>query len=199
MSRGTGHKETHLILNVFACFLLPAFTMLFAGEENWLRTNFSLLAVQGRGHYYAFLLWGLTAGSYFFLLLLRLTATLPGVWSRRWLWGGILLACLCLEGALLIPYLPEQFPRYARMHVCLAFAAGGLVMLVLLGVLLCLRREEERCRPLLWAWAGIGGGSVLIFALAGIVTSALEIFVTLSCALLVRRLWILRKNSGSTA
>lgn len=49
-------------LDLFACFLIPAYTLLFAGSVEWLGTNFSVIAVTGKDHYWGFVYWGALAG-----------------------------------------------------------------------------------------------------------------------------------------
>ena len=189
------HNRSSVLLDGYACFLIPAITLLFAGRTAWLGTNFSVLAVMGEGRYRGFLLWGLSAGAYFLVMLIRLADTMPGTGRRAARYGVILGACACLEYALLVPYVPEQFPDYARLHVALAFSAGVLAMLVLLELLLTLwYGDRRRYGGLLWGWFAIAAGSVALLMLVGKVTSGLEVFFTLSSVLLVRSLWIKRKN-----
>lgn len=66
-----------LLADVTACFLIPAYTLLFAGSMAWFRTNFSVLAVTGKDYYRGFVLWGILAATYFFTILLALARTLP--------------------------------------------------------------------------------------------------------------------------
>ena len=42
-------KRFHL--DCFACFLIPAYTLLFAGSVGGFGTNFSVIAVTGADHY----------------------------------------------------------------------------------------------------------------------------------------------------
>ena len=131
-----GPRRSGLLLDLFACFLIPAYTLLFAGSRAWFSTNFSVIAVTGPDHYRGFLYWGVLAGGYFFLMLMKLASILR---SRVAQTAAILLtlaACLSLCYALAIPYLPEQFPRYADLHVILAALACVLLMLALLVALL---------------------------------------------------------------
>lgn len=96
-----------------------------------------------------------------------------------------------------MPYLPDNFPRFAKLHVLLAALACVLLMLALLAVCLACRREElEGWRYHLRDWGGIVFFSGVLFAAGGMVTSALEVFFTISAALLARRLWLLRRRKG---
>ena len=67
-------KSGHFWLDFFACFLIPAYTLLFAGSVEWFGTNFSVIAVTGPDHYRGFIYWGILSGGYFFVMLIRLSA-----------------------------------------------------------------------------------------------------------------------------
>lgn len=178
-------------LDLFACFLIPAYTLLFAGSVEWLGTNFSVIAVTGKDHYWGFVYWGALAGGYFAVMLTKLALILPRLWQRSAVCLLALLACLALGYALAIPYLPDDFPGFASLHVVLAAGACVLLMLALLLVLLSLYRDSpENYRLLLVRWGLIVGGSGLLFLLAGMVSSALEVFFTITAALLNRRIWL---------
>ena len=178
-------------LDLFACFLIPAYTMLFAGSVEWLGTNFSVIAVTGKDHYWGFVYWGALAGGYFAVMLTKLALILPRLWQRSAVCLLALLACLALGYALAIPCLPDDFPGFASLHVVLAAGACVLLMLALLLVLLSLYRDSpENYRLLLVRWGLIVGGSGLLFLLAGMVSSALEVFFTITAALLTRRIWL---------
>lgn len=178
-------------LDLFACFLIPAYTLLFAGSVEWLGTNFSVIAVTGKDHYWGFVYWGALAGGYFAVMITKLALILPRLWQRSAVCLLALLACLALGYALAIPYLPDDFPGFASLHVVLAAGACVLLMLALLLVLLSLYRDSpENYRLLLVRWGLIVGGSGLLFLLAGMVSSALEVFFTITAALLTRRIWL---------
>lgn len=192
--RGRKTDWPGLLVDLTACFLIPAYTLLFAGSMAWFRTNFSVLAVTGKDHYRGFVLWGVLAAAYFLAMLAALARTMPrrrGRIAVRALGGA---ACLCLAGSLLVPYLPDNFPRFAQLHVLLAALACVLLMLALLAVCLACRREGlEGWTYHLRDWGGIVFFSGVLFAAGGMVTSALEVFFTISAALLARRLWLLRR------
>ena len=189
MSRRRRHIRGHTLADLFACFLLPAYTLLFAGGREWLSTNFSVRAVLGEDYYRGFLLWGLLAGGYFFVMTTRLALTLGGVWSRLFVHILTLTACLSLAYSVAIPYLPKYLPRWASLHVALASGACVLFMASLLVLLVSWRKRAD-CRPFWLGWWGIVAGSGLLFALGGMVTTALEVFFTISAALFVRKLWL---------
>lgn len=187
-------KSTHFWLDFLACFLIPAYTLLFAGSVQWFGTNFSVIAVTGPDHYRGFVYWGVLAGSYFFVMLSRLAFVLPRRWERTAVRLLTVCAVLSLAYAVAIPYLPAYFPKYAALHVLLAAGACVLLMLALLIVLLALRRTDPaRWRQPLRGWGLIVAGSALLFLIPRMVSTALEVFFTISAALLVRRAWLLVK------
>lgn len=187
-------KPTHFWLDFFACFLIPAYTLLFAGSMQWFGTNFSVIAVTGPDHYRGFVYWGVLAGGYFFVMLNRLAFRLPGRWMRMLV--RLLAACalLSLAYALAIPYLPRYFPKYAALHVLLAAGACVLLMADLLFIILVFRRRD----PGRWAGAMrfcrfIIIGCAILFLIPMMVSTALEVFFTISASLLARRVWLLAK------
>ena len=178
-----------LIVDLYACFLIPAYTLLYAGGTKWFSTNFSVLATGTPVRFLSCLYWGVLLGAYYALMMVCIGRTM----KRSALPGFLtVLACVCLVAALLLPYVPEQLPQEARMHVILSFSACVLMMLVLLLVLLQLRRQSPVCRRMLWYWAVIALVSGLLFFAAGKVTSLLEIWFVITTALLVRGLWLHR-------
>lgn len=136
-------------------------------------------------YYRKFVFWGLCSMGYFYVLLTRLALRVPRPWVRRSVFVLALTACVSLGYAMFIPYLPDQIPNWAKLHVFLA--AGSCV--VLLAALLILL-AHWRNRRLLKLWLGLNLCYGVLFLLGGMVTSALEVFFTLSAALLTRSLWV---------
>lgn len=172
-------------MNFWAFGLLPTYTVLFAGREAWFSTNFSVRAVFGPDFYRAFLLWGILAGGYFYVLLTALAVRVRIRGLRLSVHLLAMSACPVLGYALTIPYLPREFPRWAHIHVLCAAASCVLVM----GAAFLLV-VYARSRRYLLIWCAIVAGSGALFLCAGMVTSALEVFFTLSAALLLRDMWL---------
>lgn len=107
-------------LNFFSCFLIPGYTLWFAGSVAWFRTNFSVIAVTGVDNYRGFIYWGILLGSYFLVMLTRLALVLPRFWQRLSLHLITLGACLSLAYALAIPY-----PSGLLSQICHAPRAAG--------------------------------------------------------------------------
>lgn len=189
-------KKPHLRggfwLNLFTCFLIPAYTLIFAGSIRWFETNFSVIAVAGHDHYRGFVIWGVLAGSVFLALTVRIIHTLPGKWGKLPLYLLTWLAIMALVYTMLIPYLPKDFPKFASLHVVLAAGSCVLLMLdVLIILILRCRRDWGRWRGCLLGWGLIVLGSGVLFALAGMVSSALEVFFSITTALLLRKMFLL--------
>lgn len=169
-----------------AYFLIPAYTILFVQGSNWFTTNFSVLGnVIGREE--EFVLWGLLVGIYFFWTLgsiLRLMRIKPrGTWLITW--SLVLLAI-----AITTPYLPELFPLKSFLHVIFAFLAAVCLILSLYLIIWKLySRKRDVYRPYLFGIIGITLFSAFLLVIAGIVSSALEIFFTISSVILVQRLY----------
>ena len=80
-----------------------------------------------------------------------------------------------------------------KLKKLLALALAGVLMLALLAALLALyRRRPDRYVPLLRAWLIIVGICGVLFLIPRMVSSALEVFFTVSAALLVRKTWLYR-------
>lgn len=185
-------KPRHFWLNFFSLFLIPTYTLLFAGSLQWFSTNFSVIAVTGADHYRGFVYWGVLAGSYFWILLTRLALRLAYPPARVGVLSLTVGALLSLGYAIAIPYLPEYFPKYAALHVLLAALACVLLMAALLICLLAFRREDKaRWNPPLLLWLAIVGSSAILFAIPRMVSTALEVFFTISATLLIRWIWLL--------
>lgn len=191
-----GRHQGGFLLNLFSCFLIPAYTLLFAGSITWFDTNFSVLAVTGQDHYRGFFLWGLLSGLFFLVLMLRIIHRLPGFWGKLPLYLLTWLAVDALGYALMIPYLPENWPAYAELHVALAGGACVLMMVTMLLVLMrYLSLDKAKWTGCMLAWMGIVAGSAIIFVIGGMVTSALEVFFTITTTLLLRKMFLLSARS----
>ena len=91
--------------------------------------------------------------------------------------------------AITTPYLPEELPLKSVLHIIFAFLSALLVLLFLLLVIWSQYQIYPHVyRRYLYGWLAIVCGSVLLLAAAGIISSALEIYVTLTSAAMAERL-----------
>ena len=177
------------LLDLFACFLIPLYTLLFTHDTRWFTTNFSVIAA-ARDQRHGFFLWGV----YLLCVLLPVMAALPRpLWPRLCLLGGFLL----LLSAVVLPYTPDELPKIADLHVICAFTASCLLVLSLFLLLLQKARQDRQRYWDCMKWLGVTVLlSLVLFAMVGIISSALEIFFVLSTTLLARRLWYLERGGG---
>ena len=178
------------LLDLFACFLIPLYTLLFTHDTRWFTTNFSVIAAARDQRHGFFLL----VGVYLLCVLLPVMAALPRpLWPRLCLLGGFLL----LLSAVVLPYTPDELPKIADLHVICAFTASCLLVLSLFLLLLQKARQDRQRYWDCMKWLGVTVLlSLVLFAMVGIISSALEIFFVLSTTLLARRLWYLERGGG---
>ncbi len=175
-----------MFLNFFAYFLIPLYTIWFVEGTNWFTTNFSVLGNTIRRSE-EFVLWGLIVGIYFFWCLRKIVKRMKPKPKGVFLIPTSLVLLTC---ALTTPYLPEELPLKSFLHIIFAFVAAVCLMLCLYLILWQLYRVNKTVfRPYLIILIGITLFSAFLLVLAGIVSSALEIFFTISTVILVRRLY----------
>lgn len=183
-----------MFLGFTAYVLIPLYTVWFVQGSNWFTTNFSVIGnLIGRQE--EFVLWGLMVGIYFFWCLRRIVRLMP---EKPWCAWLIPASLVLLAFAITTPYLPEELPFKAFLHIVFAFMAAVCLMICLYLIVWKLyRREKNAYRPYLAGLAGITLFSAFLLLLAGIVSSALEIFFTISTVVMVYRLYRrIRRTDG---
>lgn len=174
-----------MFLNFVAYILIPAYTVWFVEGTNWFNTNFSVLGNRiGRAE--EFVLWGLIVGIYFFWCLKAIVTHMNRKPKGTFL---IPTSMILLTFALTTPYLPEQLPLKSFLHIIFAFMAAVCLMLCLYLIVwqLC-QTDRNLYKPYLLLLIGITLFAAFLLILAGIVSSALEVFFTISTTVLVRQL-----------
>lgn len=183
----TERGRVHMMMAFTANILIPAYTLLFVKGSNWFNMNFSVLGnLAGRGA--AFALWGLLIGWYFFVCFRKIFRLLPEKYAGSWM---VPAALVLLVFAVTTPYLPDQFPLKAFLHILFAFTAAVCLMICLLRISWKLyRREPDVYGRYLTGIAGIAVGCVVLFILSsGIISTALELFFTVSTSMMAFRLY----------
>jgi len=173
-------------LKILAYFIIPSYTYLFARGYGWFTTNFSVIANSLQGGI-GFAIWGILIGLYLFLIhrKLKTTLQLPAGCLRL-----LPAALILLFFAITTPYLPNDMPLKASLHIVFAFLSGVLILLYFLWIIVLQYRQAPGLyRPLFTGIIAIITGSCFLFLLAGIVSSALETFLTVSISILAYRLW----------
>lgn len=174
-----------MLHDLVAYIIIPIYTILFARDTNWFTTNFSVIG-SWADRKLAFVLWGILVGTAFVYSLRSILRILPG---RRYETELLITASVLLGLAVSTPYLPESLPFQAFLHVIFAFSASVLLLLCLSLVIWKLYlTDRSKYRFFLTAIIVIIILSGLLLLATGIVSSALEIFFTISCSVLIRKL-----------
>ena len=173
-----------MLLKLMAYFIIPVYTVLFTRGYNWFTTNFSVIGNIDKE--LAFFIWGIVVGWYFYMIFRRVRAQIPLSRPAARLVPAAVILLFC---AITTPYLPEKLPLKSFLHIIFAFAATLLLLFFLLIVILeQYRRSPDVYRPFLAGLCVIVVVSVLLLMLAGIISSALEIFITVTTVILSYRL-----------
>lgn len=175
-----------MFISIIAYFFIPAYTIFFVEGSDWFTTNFSVIGNLA-GRQGEFVLWGLCVGIYFFWCLRKIVSCMEKRPKGMWL---IPLSLVLLTFAITTPYLPEALPFKSFLHIVFAFMAAVCLMcsLYLIVIALC-RQNASAYRRYLMGLIVITLVSGALLWLAGIVSSALEIFFTISTVILVKRLY----------
>ncbi len=178
-----------MILKLTAYVIIPIYTLLFVSGTDWFTTNLSVIG-SGPSRQTAFFVLGVIIGVYYHTILERLLKFLP---HRRLEHYLLHLALLLLLLAVATPYLPGTFPFEAFLHVIFAFAASLLLLLCLYLTIWRLSYMSEAARLMLRPYRRlliyITIISALLLLIAGIISTALELFFVISTTLMVQRLY----------
>lgn len=178
----------HKRYGFYSLFLIPFLTFLMAYGFSWTSTNFSAIGNRG-GRRLVFLLWGAFTGNYFYLYTKELME-LSNCRDRA-VQGFLFGALVFFITAVGIPYLPEQAPGLSRLHVEISFTAPLLLAAAQVRFLL-LQRKGGLKLHIQWLLLGsLGLGSAALLLSIGIVSSLLEIYLTVGICLY---LWLFHRK-----
>ena len=161
--------------DLFTIYLIPGVTIFLASLDSWTGTNLSVLGNR-TGNKLLFAVWGFATGIYYCVYVRYLFH----IGKYRNPGGRTLMytAAVFLLMAVMIPYMPEEYPLKADIHVLLAFFSPVLLAFSIIGFLRFLssrdRMRFRRAWGILWMMAVC---SVLFLLEAGFITSFLEIFI----------------------
>ena len=177
-----------MLLSCIAYAVIPVYTLLFVSGTNWFTSNLSVIGSLPTRRA-AFFLLGVIIGLYYYEALKKLLVYLPHpILEHRLLVTALLLAVTT-------PYLPESVPLQAFLHVVFAFVSSVLLALCLYLILWRLSAlspdARQFLRPFRLSMVAITLVSGLLLILAGIISSALEVFFIIATTILVQRLYVL--------
>ncbi len=169
----------------FAYVVIPVSTVLFAQDSNWFTMNFSILGNQ-EGWEDKFTLWGLMIGIYFYCCMRQILVKTP---HKSSIFPYVILALILHVLALTTPYLPKELPFQASLHVIFSFSSAVVLMLCLLAILIFLYPANPAAyQPYVAALIGIALVSLCLLAIAGMISSAMEIFFIITTGILMYQL-----------
>lgn len=173
MKSGAGHFKGRY--DLFTLYLIPGTTVLLASLDSWTGANLSVLGNRA-GNKALFALWGFATGIYYCVYIRYLFYI--GRYRNAAGRALVYTAAACLLTAVMIPYMPEQYPVKADLHVLLAFFSPVILGAGIIGFLRFLSsRDREKYRGA-WRILWIMAACALLFLLeAGVITSLLEIFL----------------------
>uniref|UniRef100_UPI003A93B939 hypothetical protein n=1 Tax=Enterocloster clostridioformis TaxID=1531 RepID=UPI003A93B939 len=153
--------------DLFTIYLIPGVTIFLASLDSWTGTNLSVLGNR-TGNKLLFAVWGFATGIYYCVYVRYLFH----IGKYRNPEGRTLMytAAVFLLMAVMIPYMPEEYPLKADIHVLLAFSIIGFLRFLSSRD----RMRFRRAWGILWMMAVC---SVLFLLEAGFITSFLEIFI----------------------
>ncbi len=178
-----------MLSTLTAYIVIPIYTLLFVSGTDWFSTNLSVIG-SWPDRRFAFTGLGLVLGLYFYTILKRLMSHLP---RHRNETLCVNLALLLLLLAVATPYLPRQMPLQSFLHIVFALLSSILLLLCLYRIVWLLSSTSGDARRFLKPYKimllFITLISGLLLFLAGIISSALEIFFVLSATVMVQRLY----------
>ena len=163
--------------------LIPGLTFLLPGKTNWFTTNFSVAGSMFPQNL-ILLSWGILTGIYFRTFFRHAAHHAAAFLSAKRELALVNLAVFLLIFSHFLPYRPEQEPVTAFLHLALAFSATVLFFFAVtsLDLRLYFLVPDLFSFPTAMILVAIAGTICLLILCDFIITSALEIFLTLfSC------------------
>lgn len=173
-----------MFLDLCASVLIPVYTLFFAKGYGWFSTNFSVIGNMFRRKE-VFVLWAVLVGLYFFFSLRQIIRKMPGKVKGSFL---VPVAVVLLLFAITTPYLPQEFPLKAVLHIVFAMLASACLVIVTAYLFWQMKPyAPERANKYLRFLGLIVAGSIVLFFVSGIISSAMEIFFVLGMVALMER------------
>lgn len=188
-----------MVSSFIAYCVIPAYTLIFVRNSDWLASNLSVIG-SWPGRRVAFFFLGLLVGTYYLVILRRLLSRLPRHMTESLLlWTAFALLMLAVS----TPYLPETVPFQAFLHVVFAFTSSILLALCLWLTFRHLSGLSpelmEFLRPYRMSMAVIGAVCTALLLIAGIISTAMELYFLVTTIVLVQKAYIHLNNPAGEA
>ncbi len=173
--------------NFIAFFLIPLYTLIFVGRTDIWTLNFSVIATYVDKRL-SFLIWGALVGLYLYFTFKTILVKLE-FGKKMKILKYIILGLLVFT--ITTPYLPELMPFRAQLHI--VFAALFAVLLLVLTFIVIYRMLSIKKN---WAiiffvlLALISFFALYLLIAVGIVSSGLELFLTITMIYLIQIIYL---------
>lgn len=183
-----------MLLRIFSYFIIPVYTIFLALQDSLFESNLSVISSNPQ-HKNDFMLWCI-------MVVLFLSVVLTKVIKNNQLrhskldYFFVYSSCLLLLLAAITPYVPSNDPVKAKWHIIFAFSSTVFVLFSFLTITLELyQRNAKQYKKHLICIIAISLISILLLVSIGIVSSFLEIVITISSALLAKSLLVQSQTS----
>ena len=126
---------------VMAFMIIPVYTVLYACRGDLMQENMSLIGATAQG-YRGLVIWGMISGMFYlgFTLYLFMLTRFDNIRVRRMLCAG----CGMLILTVLLPFVPEVWPKAAQLHNFFAMAAPIVMILTMYVFVFYLARHDRK-------------------------------------------------------
>lgn len=182
-------KRKRLFWDFYCFILIPVYTILFTTNTNWFTMNFSVIGYH-LDRKFAFVVWGILISIFDYYMLDQLLKKSEDK-SNRFKRFCLNTTQILLIFAVTTPYLPQEMPLKSFLHIIFAFFSALMLLLCIKQVIDGLFKHKDK-KLYFRYMCGLGFIvyiSFLLLVLVGIVSTVLEIFITVSTSFLLRFMW----------
>ncbi len=173
------------MLSILAYVIIPIYTILFASVGSWTELNFSVIGNLQDGKI-GFFIWGVIV---IFYLAKSMRLIIPKMGNKKYMFyiKNVVLALLFC--AVTTPFLPNVYPFRSFLHIIFAFLSA--VMLIILFLILIKHVYAKNTQVANIFLIGVCIIAIISSALLiaiGIVSSVLEIFITITSCIIIQKM-----------
>lgn len=183
------------MLDIFSYFIIPVYTILLARQDSFFDANLSIIS-SDIAHKDAFMLWTFMIVAFIYLVLSKVISN-HKLRYRKVDNILVVVSCILLLLSATTPYHPDIYPVKAELHVVFAFTSTVVLLLAFLLITWELRNLDKKQYNIFFiSVIIIGFISFFLFIYFGMVTSFLEVFITITGTLMAKTLYDRSKKVG---
>lgn len=176
------------MLDIFSYFIIPVYTILLARQDSFFDANLSIIS-SDIAHKDAFMLWTFMIVAFIYLILSKVISN-HKLRYRKVDNILVVVSCVLLLLSATTPYHPDLNPVKAEIHVVFAFTSTVVLLLAFLLITWELRSLDKKQYNIFFiSVIIIGFISFFLFIYFGMVTSFLEVFITITGTLMAKTLY----------